>query len=170
MVLLMMKSEHNGRLGVYGGLNMAILSITGIKGLKRKIDYLASTPFLRTLMSEIGMFGMRAIKKRTLLGKEVEGIAFKPYSPQYAKQRAKEGFPIRPVDLSKTGSMLSAMTYDVGKNYVDIFFMNTTDPTGARNPAKAFYLNEDREFFALSEAETKKIQKIVNAYYKKALK
>jgi len=149
---------------------MVAISITGIKGVQGKLKNLANTPFLRPMLSEIGMYAMHRIKKRTLKGDDVNDISFKPYSVAYAKERAKAGFPVKPVDLSRSGSMLSAMTYDTKISSVDIFFMNTTDSTGARNPSKAFFLNKDREFFSLSETDIQGIMKIVSNYYDKLTK
>lgn len=149
---------------------MAMVELIGIRGLQSKLKRLRDTPFARPMLSEIGMFAMHRIKKRTLKGDDVNDISFKPYSVMYAKERAKAAFPVRPVDLTRSGSMLSAMTYDTNMNSVDIFFMNTTDPSGARNPAKAFFLQKDREFFALSGKDFKGILQIVDNYYKKVLK
>lgn len=148
----------------------ANIKLTGIKGISRKITKLLDTPFMRRMLSDIGMFGLKRIKERTLSGEDAQGIDFKPYADQYAKERAKAGFPVKPVDLTRSGSMLSAMTYDTGKEHIDFFFMNTSDPTGAKNPEKAFYLQQDREFFALSKSDIKGMLKIVDKYYNKVIR
>lgn len=157
---------------------MALVNIelTGLKGIRDKVKLLDDSPFLRFALGDIGMFIMRSIKKRTLIGEDVDGINFKPYSKKYAKERNKRGFPVKPVDLSRTGAMLSAMTYDTDRSSVDTFFMNTSGPKApgysnkTRNPEKAFYLNKDREFFALSGDEINDIVEIVEGYYNKAIR
>jgi len=145
------------------------LTIDGLAGIKQKAKALENTAFARPMMGDIGFFAMRQIKARTILGEDVDGVDFKPYNPFYAKERAKDGYQVNFVDLTRTGSMLSAMTAEYDRNSVDIFFMNTTDSSGARNPEKAFFLNEDREFFALNQDDIKGIMKIVRSYYQKLI-
>ena len=148
------------------------IKLTGIKGIQAKAKALQDTIFARPMMGDIGMFAMRAIKKRTLIGEDVNGLDFKPYNPMYAKERAKAGYSKKPVDLTRSGSMLSAMTADYDRNSVDIFFMNTSDPdpdNDTRNPAKAYFLHQDREFFALSLSDLKGIMQIVKKYYSKLM-
>ena len=148
---------------------MDTVRITGIKHLQKKVNKLKKTPFIRPMLGEIGMFSMHSIKKRTLSGEDVHGIAFKPYSKAYSLIRKKKGFPVRPVDLTRTGSMMSSMTYDVNRVSVDIFFMNTSDPSNVQNPKKAFFLQQEREFFALSKQDIQGIVQIVDNYYKRLI-
>lgn len=146
------------------------IKLTGLPGIKTILEYMKDATFGFQMMGEIGMYAMFQIKKRTIKGKDVDGLVFKPYNPFYAKARAKDGYKQKPVDLTRTGSMLSSMTFDSDQNSANIFFMNTTDNTGARNPDKAFWNNEDREFFALSEDEVEGIMKIVDKFYRKIMR
>lgn len=146
------------------------IKLTGLPNIRTILEHIHDTSFGYQMMGEIGMFAMFQIKKRTIKGQDVDGLSFKPYNPFYAKARVKDGYKPKPVDLTRTGSMLSSMTYESDKDSVDIFFMNTTDNTGARNPDKAFWNNEDREFFALSEDEVEGIMKIVDKYYRKVMR
>ena len=146
------------------------ITLTGLKSITTKLDALEDTIFSKTLMGDIGMFAMGRIKKRTIAGDDVYGIGFKPYNPLYAKERQKAGYSPSPVDLTRTGSMLSAMTYNESKRSVDIFYMNTTDTENTRNPAKAFWNNAEREFFALSNNDVEGITDIVNKYYRKLMR
>jgi len=152
---------------------MSTIELTGLKGLTRKITALRDAPFRDMMLGDIGMYAMTRIKRRTLKGEDVHGLDFTPYSKGYAVERGKRDFPVKPVDLTRTGSMLSAMTYDTNRDSVDIFFMNTQGPEAPgyknkeRNPAKAFFLHQDREFFELSQDDIKGIKDIVNDYYDK---
>ena len=149
---------------------MVDIKLTGLKGIIKKAKALEDTIFAKMMMGDIGMFAMGRIKKRTIAGEDVDGIDFKPYNPMYANERVKAGYKKSPVDLTRTGAMLSAMTYDESKRSVNIFFMNTADENNVRNPAKAFWNNEDREFFALSDSDVKGIMKIVKRYYDKLMR
>lgn len=116
------------------------------------------------LLEEIAQYAMFSIKKRTLAGKDVNEENFIPYSPRYMLIRASAGRPINKVDLFFTGSMQASMTSDITGNSVRLYFLNTKDRTGTSNPLKAFFLNEDRNFFALSENDVQEIINIVEEY------
>lgn len=142
-----------------------LVEIRGLEGLKDKVKFIEDSIFSKALMTEIGLFSQTKIKVRTLEGTDADGSMFAPYSPKYAVFRKLKGHPVDKVDLTFTGSMLSSMTMDADKKRVDIFFLNTEDPTGTKNPLKAFFLNQKRNFFALSESDIKGIMRIVNQYY-----
>lgn len=115
----------------------------------------------KTLMSEIGFFLMSRIKERTSAGKDVDGTPFAPYSAKYAFFRQKKGRPIDKVDLFFSGSMMSSMTMEAEESSVRVFFMPTQDRSGTSNPAKAFWLNKKRQFFAISEKDQQDISTVV---------
>lgn len=115
----------------------------------------------RKLMAEIGFFLMARIKTRTSAGKDVDGTPFAPYSAKYAFFRQKKGRPIDKVDLFFTGSMMSSMTMEASQDSVRVFFMPTQDRTGTSNPAKAFWLNKKRQFFAISDQDQQDITRVV---------
>lgn len=146
------------------------LVLTGIYGIKGRLKQIEKSVFAKQMMGDIGMFVMSAIKDRTIAGDDVHGIDFIGYNPLYAKARKKAGYQTNHVDLTRTGSMLSAMNEEATSKQVEISFMNTLDPDGGKNPSKAFFLNEDREFFAISELETKQIMLIVDEYYQKIMR
>jgi len=145
------------------------LVLTGLHGIKGRLKKIEHSIFAKQMMGDIGMFVMNAIKTRTLAGDDVHGIKFTPYNPLYAKERQKSGYQANHVDLTRTGSMLSAMNEEATSKQVEISFMNTNDPDGGSNPQKAFFLNEDREFFAISALETKQIMLIVDTYYQQVM-
>ena len=151
-------------------------TLSGIPDLKKKIKKIQDSLFAKSLMKDIGMFLMLAIKKRTLKGKDFEGNDFIGYENSYAMFRNKAGYQTDFVDLTLTGGMLSSMTYEADNDSVKLFFQNTSDTSGkgkkssVSNPEKAFYLNEDREFFAISPDDEKQIGELVEKYYKKVLK
>lgn len=167
----------------------AYIDIEGLDLLKVKLtDLIRSFSLSKRLMSEIGTFVMTKIKLRTSEGKDVNRKEFEPYSDSYALFRKKEGYPTDKVDLFFTGSMMSSMDYESSPDHVKIYFQNTSGkapsssrkkkkgkPSGprksreAKNPEKAFWLNEDREFFALSGDDERDISNMVSAYIKKNL-
>lgn len=120
-------------------------------------------------MTEIGLFAMTRIKSRTVEGEDVDGTPFKPYSPKYAMFRQEHGHPTNKVNLTFTGSMLSSMTFDPDADKVTLYFLNTTDEHGGRNPLKAFFLNQERRFFALSRKDIEDIVDIVERYYRRLI-
>lgn len=117
------------------------------------------------LMGRIGARVNTFIKERTAEGKSTSGAPFDPYTPRYAAWRKKEGYPTEHVDLTLTGSMFAALTYTAENDRVTSFFMDTADKrTTVRNPAKAFFNQERRDFFSMSADEVKDIEAMVNEY------
>lgn len=143
------------------------VEIKGLEGLKKKLNLIDDGIFSKALMTEIGLFAETSIKTRTLQGQDANNSMFKAYSPKYAVFRKLKGHPVDKVDLTFTGSMLASMTFDADSKQMDLFFLNTEDPKGSKNPVKAFFLNENRNFFSLSEKDVKDIGKIVQTYYHK---
>lgn len=137
----------------------------------RKIENFSEYPD-RALLYEIGLFMQTRIKVRTSEGKDVDGKAFEPYSPAYALFRSKEQHPVSKVNLLFSGSMMSSMTFEIGQEQrsVLLFFLNTADETGARNPAKAFFLNEKRTFFSLSEQDVNDIVEMSRKFYRRKVR
>jgi hypothetical protein len=115
-----------------------------------------------SVLREIGEYLVFSIKNRTEEGKDINQKRFTPYSPAYRFFRSKKGLPTNIVDLTLTGSMLNSLTYDVGHDKVKVFFMPGTDKSGASNPAKAFYLQQDREFFGYTDKDAEKILELYN--------
>lgn len=149
--------------------NAITIDLVGYERIQRKLTLLQSSIFSRALMTEIGLFAMTRIKTRTVEGKDVDGTPFKPYSPRYAMFRQEYGHPINKVNLTFTGSMLSSMTFNPDADRVQLYFLNTTDERGGRNPEKAFFLNEERRFFALSREDIEDIVDIVERYYRRLI-
>lgn len=141
------------------------VNIEGIAPIAALIDAL-SKKLINTsrLMGEISTYAMFRIKSRTLTGKSVSGRDFEPYTEKYAMFRIEHGRPARRVDLFFSGSMLSAMDYEVSANTATLFFQNTSDQNNVRNPLKAFWNDERRNFFALSDEDISNIQDIVIKY------
>ena len=116
----------------------------------------------RKALSKTAMFLQNAIKDRTRKGRDFKGRAFRPYSPKYAKQRAKEGRTTTP-NLFRSGQMLGNMTFKTfSKNKGQIFFPNR------QQNLKAFYNDTQgvgsakikREFFSVGKKEEEKAVKI----------
>lgn len=119
--------------------------------------------------NEIGLFLTASIEARTMKGKDVDGKAFTPYSPGYAKRRSEAGHPVDKVNLFFSGLMLNALFHDAGSDRVQVYFLPTTDKSNVSSPTKAYFLNEDRHFFGISDKERKKMAEIYANYVKEAM-
>jgi hypothetical protein len=120
--------------------------------IRRRFESLHRTLTSEVILNKIGNFLVAANKARTLASKDVNGRFFKPYSDKYRFWRRKHGYGTTP-DLYLSGSMLGSMTYNVEKEKIRVFFMPGQDKTGTSNPAKAFWLQEDRRFFGIAKRE-----------------
>ena len=121
-------------------------------------------------MTRIGLLIQTRIKSRTLAGRDVDGKPFKGYSPGHAKRRQKLGLPTDKVDLFFTGSMQSAMTFEADEDQVRLYFAGTADKFGGSNPEKAFFLHQDRKFFALSDEDIRVIEEEVDTYIRQSIR
>lgn len=146
------------------------VSIIGIGGVLNRLDRLKKLPpkYGRLMMAEIGEMVIARILNRTMKGIDVNNTAFKPYSPKYAAFREELGLPVSKVDLKVTGMMLSAMTYQANRDEIRIFFQNITDSSDTSIPMKAYFLDEERNFFAMNEKDREKALLVVDSYFKKA--
>lgn len=108
---------------------------------------------------------------RTKSGKDVNGSSFIPYSPSYAKVRAKLGRNTSPVDLTLTGHMLASLTLTFEESdtkLTGIYKSNDTRvvmPNGGDSPTaaeKVQYNQGTRPFFGLSDEQVKEIKDRVN--------
>lgn len=120
------------------------------------------------LFMEIGAYVKAQIDIRTAQGVDKDERSFAPYSAQYALFRMESGRSVTP-NLFFTGSMMSAMTHTAKASQARIFFMNTTDPKGTPSPLKAYYLNETRNFFAMSQQDVEFTVGMVKEYIDKLL-
>lgn len=145
------------------------IRLDGLPRIKKKLREIESSPLSKSLMSEVGLFILARIKSRTIRGVDYSGKLFKPYSQQYKLFRKKKGHPTNKVNLTFTGSMLASMDFDSSEKQTRVFFLNTRDSTGTENPKKAFFLNEERKFFALSKDDVQRIMQMVTSYYRRLL-
>ena len=146
------------------------IKIVGLKRLTVKLARMGKDIGNARLMGQIGAFVNLGIKTRTARGENMDGRTLLDYTPEYAKRRSKAGHPVNKVNLFFTGSMFSALTYDAEKYQVTSFFMNTVDKYGGRNPEKAFFNDELRPFFGLSDADIDEIESMVKAHLEKLLR
>ena len=116
----------------------------------------------RKALSKTAMFLQNAIKDRTRKGRDFRGRAFRPYSPKYAKRRAKEGRTKKP-NLFRSVQMLGNMTARTfSPTKAEIFFRSNLQNI------KAFYNDTHgvgkakvkREFFSVGKKEEDKAVKI----------
>jgi len=105
-----------------------------------------SAATLRRLASRIEA----QIRDRTALGVDVEGRAFKPYSPKGKKAGEK-------VTLETTGDMMAAMTSTVNPGRAEVCLHFDAPPSAFRayihNTAGAGKAQIIRRFFGLSKAD-----------------
>jgi len=138
------------------------IDISGITTLKLLLDRLSGGIGSTKLMAEIATFLITNIKLRTARGEDVAGQAFEPYSNKYAMFRQKKGHPTNKVSLFFSGSMLSSMDYKATSDKATLYFLSTEDKTGTSNPNKAYWLNQKREFFALSDGDMREVEDMVD--------
>lgn len=145
--------------------------IEGARELIIKLDKVAeAVASNRYLMGQLGAYVETQVLQRTAKGIDADNKPFPPYSGLYAKRRKKAGRPTNSVDLFFTGSMLSALTYEAERQRVSLFFMNTTDKFGVRNPAKAYYNQQLRNFFAMSAEDVAAVEEMVRKHIARHLK
>jgi len=144
--------------------------IKGIREVTAKFLNIKKVFRNRALFERVGAFMKFSIDKRTSAGEDVQGNDFKPYSPLYAMFRKKTGHSTSKVNLRYTGSMMSALTYEATPEGVRIYFMPTHDKKGVSNPMKAFFLNEEREFFGISKEEVELITAMVQKDFRQAMR
>jgi len=150
---------------------MAILEvfIEGDKELLAKLEDIDAHLLDKSVFDTIGFYLLTKIKARTLKGKDVRGKLFKAYDPSYKLFRIKKNRQGSPVNLSFTGSMLASMTFTSKDDQVNVFFLPTEDQYGGKNPVKAFFLNKDRRFFALSRDEVEGVVGIMHKHIQRLL-
>ena len=141
------------------------VTVIGVEKLRKKLGVIGKGLVNYGVLDKLGNYLTTAIKYRTLAGKEISGKPFKPYSDKYRLFRQMTGHPTTP-NLFFTGSMLNSLTYvpEVSKEQVKVFFIEGTDRSGMSNPAKAFYLQDDRPFFGASSEDINKLLQIYEEY------
>lgn len=146
------------------------LDVVGLQRLVNTLQTLEDESFTAVLLGRVALRMIVEIKKRTAKGIESQGLPMAPYSRPYALFRKSKGRPINKVNLNFHGSMLSAMTHTATKERAVIFFQNTTSKgSKVSNPAKAFFLNEDRYFFAFSVEEQQLALEMVEEHIEELL-
>ena len=133
------------------------VEVSAVKGALDQLKFKIPNS-TRKALAKSGMFIQNAIKDRTRKGRDYKGRSFRPYSPKYAKRRAKEGRTTTP-NLFRSGQMLGNMTFKtLTKNKGQIFFPNR------QQNIKAFYNDTlgvgkaqvKRQFFSVSKKEEDK--------------
>jgi phage gpG-like protein len=148
------------------------VEVKGARELQLKLDKTAQA-IVRNgrLMAQIGELVSTRIKQRTAKGIGADLKKFPPYSPSYKRWRSeKMKRPVKWVDLFLTGSMFAALTHSARNDHVSVYFMDTVDRFGGRNPQKAFFNQETRNFFAMNANDVAEIEKMVRYYLALRLK
>lgn len=141
-------------------INIEVSAVKGaLNQIQRKIPFASKRG-----MAKASTFIQNAIKKRTEKGQSVNGGAFKPYSRQYRKVRAKRGASTTP-NLFFSGQMLGNMTFKVlGRNRSKVFFPNTTQNT------KAFFNDKTRPFFDVNNKEEDRAIEVFRKTFERELR
>lgn len=151
-----------------------LVEVQGAVELALKLDDIALAIVKNSkLMGQLGNFVNASIKARTSEGRSAEGTPFEPYSPAYARWRKNVAkMPVSKVDLTLTGGMFIALTYTAQDDRVTSFFMDTPDKRNpkVRNPAKAFYNQQLRNFFSINAEEVKEVEKMIKEYVDQQLR
>ena len=163
------------------------IAIRGLDRLIKRFDRAQRHFLTKDLMSEIANFLIAKIQLRTSQGVDVDGAPFTPYSPGWEKFRQKTGHPTDKVNLFFHGTMMSSMTFSATKDSARIYFLPTVGKPytykasgrtrrGTRvertrqrkqkinSAQKAYFLNEDRRFFAISASEQQQILDMVSEH------
>jgi hypothetical protein len=141
------------------------IEITGLPALVRRFEVMGEELITNELLDEIALYVIASIQIRTQKGEDANGSPFTPYTPAYSAFRQRHGHPVNKVNLTFSGTMINSMTFDTSQSEVEIFFANTTDPNNdTPTPLKAFALNEDRRFFAVSTEEQNEIEDMVREH------
>lgn len=137
--------------------------------LNAEIDHLEPDELL-----EVGHAAIALVLARTKVGKDVDGVPFKAYKPDYANERRRAGLQASPPDLVRTGHMLGAMLPEVtGANEVTVSFTADVEARKAAannygtrrgTPAREFLdvrLEQEQAFIAevASEAMANRVEK-----------
>ncbi len=135
--------------------------VRGRERISRRISRLLRGIQGREVLGEIGTYLQTSIKQRTQNENEdIFGRKFKAYAPGYRMFRQREGYPTEP-DLTLTGGMFAALTHEVEGDRVRVFFgPGSSRGTEVQHPAKAFYLQEDRKFFGISDQDVDAIMRL----------
>lgn len=143
------------------------VKIVGLAAILRRISLLKKGLESKTLMGEIGEYITQRIITRSQAGEDVDGASFAPYASSTKLFRTKTGHQTGHVDLTMSGTMWNALTYQESKDEVRVFFRNVSGKdTDVKVPTYAYFLNENREFFALSKEEENMIFDMVKDHAK----
>lgn len=135
------------------------MPIKGREALERTLDALLPRPGAAT---DAALEAMRAIKQRTLSGKDVQGRPFKRYAAATRKDRTERGRQTAHVDLMDKGNMLAAMTVrGRGPNKAEITFANAVEAAKALGHVRGVGRLPKREFFGLSDDERQLVLKVI---------
>ena len=148
------------------------VEITGVRRLLNRLNLVGRSiggTRSRQVLGEIGTYLTFSIKRRVQEDSlDIFGRALKPYAPQYRFFRQREGLGTK-VDLTVTGSMFASLTHSVFADRVIVFFAPGQDRSGTSNPAKAFYLQEERVFFGYTDEDAAKILDLYSVNIEEAL-
>jgi len=146
-------------------------TITGVNELIASLEEMIRTVPSKQVMGEIGSYLRYAMVARSQRGENVRGQPFDSYSPGHARTRRKAGYQTAFVDLTMTGALWNALTFEAERDLMRLFFANVSDKTGMNVPEKAYYLDDMKnfEYFGISDKEEAAILDIAEKMVLEAL-
>lgn len=143
---------------------------TDLKGFKKYLDSIVNDVSSIDFSRQAGEFVADRIKKRTRLGRGIDG-PLKPLSEPYKKARKNRRSELseftspRKSNLTFTGQMLDAISVlsaTIGKVRVGFYgFRKDFDGRSLTNKKVAEYVSKDRPFFGLTEPEERGLKKFI---------
>jgi len=135
--------------------------IQGEEKLIRTIDGLIEGIRAKGVLGEIGAYLVHSITRRTQEDhKDVSGKLFLPYVPEYSFFRELTGYGTK-VDLTVTGGMFAALTHEIFTDRVKVFFgPGFSRGSDVQHAAKAFYLQDKREFFGITAEDVSEVMRL----------
>lgn len=123
-----------------------------LKIVKLKLNGDEPKEAIKRALLRTGQKGANLILDRTLAGKDIQDLPFKPYSASYLKFRKRKGKSIRP-SLFNKGQMLGAVRTKANTEKATIFF------SSAAESKKAAFNQKKRPFFGFSRKDKGELAK-----------
>ena len=120
------------------------------------------------LLNRLGLAQIRNIQKRTRIGKDLTGKAFKAYTDDYrARKEAIQGIPANVVNLKldETDGMLASLDHKVSNDLKSVELLFTNDRAsriaGYHNETGAGKSRVKRPFFGVNDEERAGIAELI---------
>ncbi|MBI5885370.1 MAG: phage virion morphogenesis protein [Deltaproteobacteria bacterium] len=146
--------------------------ISGLDGLKVTLAKVKEGVASPEILEKAAAGLKERILERTALGRDVDGEAFAPYSPRYAKRRARAGKDAKLVTLRSSGAMLDSITTQARQTEVSLGFNPSKEALKASRLQAAGVGDKriKRRFFVVSEDDRAWVVRTVAGGVKEKIK